>query len=109
MQSRNHKGYLRFININSSDFFSNLKFGISYKQAMERIHALKSDGTLIKDIEVFQEAYSLIGLSWIYAPTKFPIFGKFVDFIYSLWAQYRLKITFRPTIEKLCADKGCQL
>ena len=35
---------------------------------MDRIHALKSDGSLIKDIKVFQEAYDLIDLSWIYAP-----------------------------------------
>ncbi|WP_257473388.1 hypothetical protein [Prochlorococcus marinus] len=32
---------------------------------MERIHAFKSDGSLIKDIKVFQEAYKLIGLAWL--------------------------------------------
>ena len=53
---------------------------------MERIHALKSDFTLIKDIKVFQEAYVLIGLGGIYASTKNPIFDKVVDFVYSLWA-----------------------
>ena len=57
MQSRNQKEYLRFIDINSSEFSLDLKNGISYKQAMERIHALKSDGSVIKDIKVFQEAY----------------------------------------------------
>ena len=84
MQSRNQKGYLRFIDINSSDFPLDLKYGITYKQAMERIHALKSDGSVIKDIKVFQEAYNLIGLGWIYAPTKFPIFDKFIEFIYRI-------------------------
>ncbi len=76
---------------------------------MERIHALKSDGTLIKDIKVFSEAYSLIGLGWVYAPTKFPILNKFIDLIYSLWEKHRLKITFWPPMEKLCSDKGCEL
>ena len=70
MQSRNQKEYLRFIDINSSDFYLDLKNGITYKKTMERIHALKSDGYVIKDIKVFQEAYSLIGLGWIYAPTN---------------------------------------
>ena len=109
LQSRNQKGYLSFIDINSSDFSLDFKYGISYKQAMERIHAFKSDGSVIKDIKVFQEAYSLIGLGWIYAPTKLPILDKFIEFIYGLWAKYRLKITFRPSIEKLCYERDCEL
>ena len=109
LQSRNQKGYLNFIDINTSDFYLDLKYGITYKQAMERIHALKSDGSVIKDIKVFQEAYTLIGLGWIYAPTKLPIFDKFIEFIYWIWAKYRLKLTFRPSIEKLCTEKGCEL
>jgi len=109
LQSRNQKGYLSFIDINSSNFSLDSKYGITYKQAMERIHALKSDGTLIKDIKVFQESYGLIGLGWIYAPTKIPIFDKFFEFVYGIWAKYRLKLTFRPSIEQLCAEKGCEL
>ena len=108
LQSRNKKGYLSFIDINTSDFYLDLKYGITYKQAMERIHALKSDGSVIKDIKVFQEAYNLIDLGWIYAPTKIPIFDKFIEFIYLIWAKYRLKLTFRPSIEKLCSEKGCE-
>ena len=56
LQSKNQKVYLSFIDINTSDFYLDLKYGITYKQAMERIHAFKSDGSLIKDIKVFQEA-----------------------------------------------------
>ena len=82
LQSKNQKGALSFIDINTSDFSSDLKYGITYKQAMDRIHAMKSDGSVIKDIKVFQEAYSLIGLGWIYAPTKLPILDKFIEFIY---------------------------
>ena len=109
LHSKNQKGSLRLIDINTSDFSSDLKYGITYKQAMDRIHAVKSDGSVIKDIKVFQEAYSLIGLGWIYAPTKLPILDKFIEFIYGLWAKYRLKITFRPSIERLCAERGCEL
>ena len=109
LQSRNQKGYLSFIDINTSDFYLDLKYGITYKQAMERIHALKSDGSVIKDIKVFQEAYTLIGLGWIYAPTKIPVFDEFIEFIYGIWAKYRLKITFRPSLEKLCKARGCDL
>ena len=109
LQSKNQKGYLRFIDINSSDISLDLKYGISYKQAMERIHAFKNDGSVIKDIKVFQEAYSLIGLGWVYAPTKLPILDNFIEIIYGLWAKYRLNITFRPSIEKLCSGRDCDL
>ncbi len=109
LQSRNQKGHLSFIDINMSDFYLDPKHEITYKQAMERIHALKSDGSVIKDIKVFQEAYTLVGLGWVYSPTKIPIFYKFFDFIYGIWAKYRLKLTFRPSIEKLCAAKGCEV
>ena len=106
LQSRNKNKYLKFIDINGQDFdsYSNQ---ITYKQAMQRIHALKSDGYVIKDIAVFQEAYKLIGLGWIYAPTKLPILNKLFEFIYGLWAKYRLKITLRPSIEELCSQRGC--
>ena len=109
LQSRNKNSYLNFIDINSSEFGHYVNYGITYKQAMERIYALKDDCSLIRDIEVFQEAYNLIGLGWIYAPTKIPIFDKLIELIYGIWAKYRLKLTFRPSIEKICIEKGCEL
>ena len=56
-------------------------------QAMERIHAIESDGSVIKDIKVFQEAYKLIGLGWIYAPTKLPIIDSLTLLVYGLWGK----------------------
>ena len=82
LQSRNQKVCLSFIDIKTSDFYLDLKYGFTYKQAMERTHALKSDGSVIKDIKLFQEAYTLIGLGWVYAQTKISIFDKFIRFIY---------------------------
>ena len=48
--------YLRFIDINSLDFSLDLEYRITFKKDMERIHALKSDGLLIKDIKVFSRS-----------------------------------------------------
>tara|TARA_Y100001968_G_scaffold191641_1_gene175568 strand:+ start:452 stop:850 length:399 start_codon:yes stop_codon:yes gene_type:complete len=109
LQSKNQKRSLKFIDINSSDFGLYFKHGINYKQAMEKIHALKSDGSLITDIQVFQEAYKLIGLGWIYAPTKLPIVDNLIESIYRLWAKYRLKLTFRPPLEEICSQRDCNL
>tara|TARA_B100000700_G_C14359690_1_gene540939 strand:+ start:30 stop:263 length:234 start_codon:yes stop_codon:yes gene_type:complete len=73
---------------------------------METIHAVKADGSIIKGIKVFQETYNYIGLRWIYDPTKLPIIDSLTDFIYKIWAKNRLKLTFRPYIEKLFNSKG---
>ena len=105
LKSKNQKRSLKLIDINCSDFDLYFNYGITYKQAMERIHALKSDGSIITDIEVFQEAYKLIGFGWIYAPTKLPIIDKLIEFIYRLWAKYRSKFTFRSPLEELCHQR----
>ena len=109
LKSKNKEGDLKFIDINSANLSYELEYGITYKQAMERIHAFRIDGSLINDIEVFQEAYNLIGLGFIYAPTKLPLINSIFKIIYMLWAKYRLKITFRPSIEELCSSKGCSI
>ena len=63
LKSRNQEANLKFIDINSPDLSSELEYGITYKQAMERIHAIKNDGSVIKDIKLLQEAYDLIWLN----------------------------------------------
>jgi predicted DCC family thiol-disulfide oxidoreductase YuxK len=70
---------------------------------MARIHAIKADGTVLKDVAVFREAYQLVGLGWVYAPTTWPLLGPLVDRLYALWAKWRLAITGRDDLETLCA------
>jgi predicted DCC family thiol-disulfide oxidoreductase YuxK len=74
---------------------------------MGRIHAIKGDGTILRDVAVFREAYRLIGLSWIYAPTRWPLIGRLADWTYRAWASWRLQVTGRESLEVLCANR-CQ-
>ena len=100
LQSINQEGNLKFIDINNSDLAFGGKYRMTCKDAMERIHPIKSNGSVIKDLKVFHEAYSLIELGWIYMPKKLPIIDKISQFIYKPLVKYRLKITLRPSIEK---------
>ncbi len=61
---------------------------------MEIIHALKSDGSVIKDIKFFQEAYTLSISSWIYSPTKIPIIYNIIEFIYRSWEKFSIENNF---------------
>ena len=96
---------IRFIDVDAQDYSPEDWSGISYRQAMSRIHAIQSDGTVLTDVAVFREAYRLIGLGWLYAPTRWPVIGPVVDGLYGVWARYRLKITNRASLDQLCLDR----
>ena len=105
LRSRDTLDNISFIDIDSPNYQPDLYSGISYKDAMGRIHAINESGEILKDVAVFREAYRLIGLGWIYAPTSWPILGSLIDQVYKLWAQWRLPLTRRPSLEQLCKEK----
>merc|ERR1711871_1776017 len=44
--------------------------GLTYAAAMEEIHAILPDGTVVKGVEVFRRLYEEVGLGFVYAATK---------------------------------------
>ena len=105
LRSRDKLENISFVDIDSSNYEPDLYLGISYKDAMGRIHAINKSGEILKDVAVFREAYRLVGLGWIYAPTRLPILGSLIDQIYKIWAKWRLPLTRRPSLEQLCREK----
>jgi len=93
---------LNFVDIDASDYDPVAHGGISYREAMGRIHGLRSDGTVLRDVAVFREAYRLVGLGWLYAPTDWPWLRPLVNGAYQLWARWRLRFTGRPDLDQLC-------
>jgi predicted DCC family thiol-disulfide oxidoreductase YuxK len=69
---------------------------------MGRIHALDADGSVVQDVEVFRRAYELIGLGWLYAPSRWPLLRALADLAYRFWAAARLRLTGRPPLDELC-------
>lgn len=105
LRQRNQRGFLRFVDVDSEDYTPDAWAGITYRQAMARIHAIRADGTVLTDVSVFREAYRLIGLGWIYAPTTWPLLGALVDRVYKVWASQRLRLTGRADLETLCSER----
>ena len=105
LRSRDTHKNISFIDIDSQDYQPDLYSGISYKDAMGRIHAINESGEILKDVAVFREAYRLVGLGWIYAPTRWPVLGQLINQVYKVWAQWRLPFTRRPPLEQLCKEK----
>lgn len=97
---------LAFVDIDALDYNPAAHGGITYREAMGRIHGLRADGTVLRDVEVFREAYRLVGLGWLYAPTAWPLLRPVVDGAYGLWARWRLPMTGRPELDQLCSCRA---
>ena len=108
LQRRDRQSRLEFVDIDAADYDPEAHAGISYRVAMGRIHAIAGSGEVLRDVAVFREAYRLIGLGWLYAPTRWPVIGGVVDWIYGIWASRRLQMTGRADLETLCRGR-CEL
>lgn len=99
---------LAFVDINDPAYDPAAHAGVGYRAAMGRIHAIDADGVVLKDVAVFRHAYALIGLGWLYAPSRWPVLRQLANAAYGLWARWRLRVTGRPSLEQLCRDR-CRL
>jgi predicted DCC family thiol-disulfide oxidoreductase YuxK len=97
---------LAFVDIDAADYDPQSNGGITYREAMGRIHALEADGTVLRDVEVFRAAYRLIQLGWLYAPSSWPLLRGIADGLYGLWARWRLPLTRRPNLDQLCSCRS---
>ena len=96
---------LAFVDIDQPNYDPRNHQGITYRQAMGRIHGVETNGTVLQDLAVFRRAYELVELGWLYAPTRWPLVGALAEAAYGLWARLRLVITGRPSLGQLCAER----
>ena len=104
LKKKDKKNFINFVDISINYIPENFR-NISYKQAMANLHGILSSGEIIFGVDVLAYSYELVGLGWIYFPTKLPIFSNFIRFLYKYWAKYRLKLTGRNSLEKICESK----
>lgn len=103
------RGIIKFIDIASLDYDPQNHGGIDYATAMGRIHGVLADGTVIKNVEVFRQAYESLGMGWVYSITKVPVLGAIADWLYGIWADWRLKITGRPDLDTIIVERQKKL
>lgn len=99
------RGIVNFVDIADLNYDPKDNGEIDFATAMGRIHAILADGTIIKNVEVFRRVYEELGIGWIYAITKIPVFGAIANKIYSIWADWRLKLTGRPNLAMVIAKR----
>ncbi|MGA7934308.1 MAG: DUF393 domain-containing protein [Kovacikia sp.] len=99
------RGLVEFVDIADDRYTPEANGGVDFETAMGRIHAVLPDGTVIKNVEVFRRVYEILGIGWIYAVTKLPMVGPLVDWLYEIWADWRLTLTGRPDLKIIAADR----
>ncbi len=107
LKKKDTKKFINFVDISKNYFPENFK-NISYKQAMDNLHGILGSGEIIVGVDVLSYSYELVGLGWIYFPTKLPILSNLIRFLYKYWAKYRLKLTGRDNLEKIC-NSNCNI
>ena len=105
LKKRDILNQIAFIDINSKDYDQNLFKNISYSEAMSNLHGIMENGEIIRGLDVLSYSYELIGLGWVYYPLKIEFLAPVLRLFYKFWAKYRLKITGRSNIEKLCTSE----
>ena len=105
LKRRDKFGNIKFVDISSKNYDPTNYQNISFEEAMSNLHGILHNGNLIKGLDVLAYAYELVGIGWVYFPTKIPIISNLLKILYSFWAKYRLKITGRNRLEISCDSK----
>lgn len=103
------RGLVALVDIADDTYTPEANGGIDYATAMGQIHAVLPDGTVIRGVEVFRRVYDVLGMGWVYAITRLPIVGGLADWLYGLWADWRLALTRRPDLATLMAERQKRL
>ena len=105
LKSKDELNKIDFVDIININYNPSLFKDISYAEAMSNLHGILENGNIIKGLDVLAYSYELIGLGWVYYPLKIEFFAPVLRLFYKYWAKYRLKITGRSNIEKLCTSE----
>jgi len=86
---KSKKGTISYTDITKSDF-SNLEK--TKNELMTEIHAQLDNGEWIYGMDVIRKMYEDVGLGLLVSPTKWPILKTIFDFIYKIFAKYRVSL-----------------
>ena len=99
------RGLIKFVDIATDDYDPADNSGIDFETAMGGIHGVLANGEIIQNVEVFRQTYDILGIGWIYAITKLPFVGSFADWLYGVWADYRLLLTGRENLKNIVVKR----
>jgi predicted DCC family thiol-disulfide oxidoreductase YuxK len=91
LQKRNRSGRLAFEDISAPGFDAS-RYGVTQTELMGVMHGVFPDGRIVRKVAAFREAYRLVGLGWLLAPTGWPGVRWIADHFYGWFARNRVAI-----------------
>jgi predicted DCC family thiol-disulfide oxidoreductase YuxK len=101
----NGEGNLLLEDISAPGFDAS-RYGLTQKEVMGHIHAIRADGKAVTGMEAFRQCYAAVGLGFLMAPTGWPMLRTVFDRGYEWFAQNRLKLTGRGHV---CESQTCKV
>lgn len=77
----------------AAEHFAPERYGLTMRQVIGSMHAIRSDGSVISGMQVFREAYAAVGLGWLLAPTRWPVLRTIADVLYRMFARIRPRLS----------------
>ena len=106
LRRRSRDGRLAFEDI-SVPAFDASRYGLTNAEVTGVMHGVFPDGRIVTKVEAFRQAYSLVGLGWLLAPTRWPLLRHLADWGYEWFARNRVSIGRWFGGGKPCADGHC--
>jgi len=89
LESQDSEGILRFVNIAAEDYDADDHAGVDFSDAMNELHVILPDGTILRGTEAVFRAYETVGLDWAVGILGSPVLRWFTDFAYKLLSENR--------------------
>jgi predicted DCC family thiol-disulfide oxidoreductase YuxK len=71
--------------------FDPAQYGLTREEVAGVLHGILPDGRVVRRVEAIREAYQAVGLSWLVAPTRWPIVRWVLDVMYGIFARNRIR------------------
>ena len=104
LSKRDRKGNVCFEDV-SAPAFDASRYGLTQAAVEGAIHGILPDGRVVTGVEVFRRMYASVGLGWLLAPTRCPLLRQIADWLYRLFARYRVRLG--AALGRECDDRRC--
>jgi predicted DCC family thiol-disulfide oxidoreductase YuxK len=91
LSRRDRQGRLALEDI-SAPGFDPAPYGVTQAEVMGVMHGIFPDGRIVRKVAAFREAYRVVGLGWLLAPTGWPGVRWIADRFYEWFAKHRVAI-----------------
>ncbi len=88
----NGRNLIKFVNIADPEYNAANHMGIEYEEAMETIHAIRPDGSVLYGTDALRVLFDTVGLGWAVSLSELPWIAKVVDVLYDFLSANRLSL-----------------